>query len=129
MRVGLLGECSGMIRDAFLARGHDAISCDLKPTEQPGPHIVGDYMRQDWREFDLLIAHPDCTYLCVSGLHWNKRRKDRKEKTTAALEHVRDLWQMMDESGAAHALENPVGCINSRIRRATQIVQPWQFGD
>lgn len=75
MKVAVLCEFSGTVRDAFIRRGHEAISCDLLDTESPGPHIKGDCLAQDWSGYDLVIAHPPCTYLCASGLHWNKRRR------------------------------------------------------
>ena len=126
MKVGVLCEFSGIVRDAFLKRGHDAISCDLLGTESPGPHIKGDLFDQDWSGFDLLIMHPTCTYLCVSGLHWNKRRPERAEKTEDALLFVQ---RMMEIQVSRYALENPIGCISTRIRKPDQVVQPWWFGD
>lgn len=125
LKVGVLCEFSGTVRDAFIRHGHDAISCDLLDTEAPGPHIKGDCLEQDWSGYDLLIMHPPCTYLSVSGLHWNKRRPGRAEKTEEALEFVRRL---MDLPVPRFCLENPVSCISSRIRKPDQIVQPHQFG-
>jgi len=125
MKVGILCEFSGIVRDAFIKKGHDAISCDLLDTESPGPHIVGDCLAQDWSGFDLLICHPPCTYLCSSGLHWNKRVAGRSKKTEDALAFVSCLLGM----DVPHiALENPVGCISTRIRKYDQKIQPWQFG-
>jgi len=129
MNVLLAGECSGVVRDAFRRRGHDAISCDLKPTEVEGPHIICNYMLLDWRNFELIIIHPDCTYLCSSGLHWNARRPERAILTEKAVEFVFKVRDKLDESGADWALENPIGCLSSRWRKPDQIVQPWQFGD
>ena len=125
MRVAILCEFSGVVRDAFLRRGHDAVSCDLLPTESPGPHIQGDCLAQDWSKHDLVIAHPPCTYLCSSGLHWNKRRPGRQEKTEEALRFVRAI---MDLPVPKICVENPVGCISTRIGRPQQTVQPWMFG-
>lgn len=125
MRVGILCERSGTVRDAFLARGHDAVSCDLHPSRRPGPHIQGDCLAQDWRGFDLLIMHPDCTYLTSSGLHWNRRRPERQEHTEAAIRFVLDLMALPVDR---LALENPIGCLSTRYRRPDQIIQPWQFG-
>jgi hypothetical protein len=125
MRVLIACEYSGTARDAFRAAGHDAMSCDLLPTDRPGPHYQGDVfdiIRDGW---DLMIAHPPCTYLCASGLHWNKRRPDRAEKTEAALAFVQAL---LDAPIERIALENPIGCISTRIRKPDQTVQPWQFG-
>lgn len=129
MRVLVTHECSGIVREAFAARGHDAWSCDLKDTETPGQHIQGDALEVirvgGW---DLLIMHPECTYLAVSGLHWNGRVDGRKAKTDAAIRHVEALLEEGERVGR-YALENPVGCISSRIREPDQIIQPWQFGD
>lgn len=127
MRVLVGCESSGTVRDAFIRAGHDAVSCDLLPTEAPGPHIQGDLLDVIARErFDLGIFHPPCTYLCSSGLHWNKRRPERPALTEQALGFVRAL---MASSIPAWAIENPIGCISDRIRPPDQIIQPWQFGD
>lgn len=125
MRVLVACEYSGRVRDAFLALGYDAMSCDLLPTDAPGPHYQGDVrdlLNDGW---DLMIAHPPCTYLCSSGLHWNKRRPQRAQMTEEALEFVR---QLLDAPIDRIALENPVGCISTRIRKPDQTIQPWQFG-
>lgn len=125
MRVLVACEFSGTVRDAFIAAGHDAMSCDLLPTDMPGPHYHGDVRNVMYSEWDLMIAHPPCTYLCSSGLHWNKRRPERAAQTEAALEFVRML---LDASIPRIALENPIGCISTRIRKPNQIIQPHQFG-
>jgi len=78
MKVLVACEYSGIVRDAFIARGHDAMSCDLLPTESPGPHYQGDVMEIINDGWDMMIAHPPCTFLCSSGLHWNKRRPGRE---------------------------------------------------
>ena len=125
MRVLIACEYSGTVRDAFRAAGHDAVSCDLLPTDSPGPHYQGDVfdiIRDGW---DMMIAHPPCTYLWSSGLHWNKRRPERAAQTEAALAFVEAL---LDAPIPRIALENPIGCIGTRIRKADQTIQPWQFG-
>ena len=126
MKVLVACEFSGTVRDAFRALGHDAMSCDFLPSERPGPHHQGDVrdvLRQRW---DLMIAHPPCTYLASSGLHWNSRVKGRAEKTEEALAFVQML---MEASGAAAwCIENPIGCISTRLRKPDQIIQPWQYG-
>lgn len=125
MRVLIACEYSGAVRDAFTALGHEAMSCDLLPTESPGAHYQGsvlDVLNDDW---DLMIAHPPCTYLCSSGLHWNKRSPGRTAKTESALEFVRSL---LNAPIPRIALENPVGCISTRIRKPDQYVQPYNFG-
>jgi len=124
-RVLVACEFSGIVRDAFIAAGHDAVSCDLLPSERPGPHYQGDITTYGplWRgEFDLLIAHPPCTYLAVSGARW---MASRPEKVAEALTFVQLL---LDAPIRRIALENPVSIISSRIRKPEQIIQPWQFG-
>src|SRR3990172_3650394 len=130
MRVLVACEFSGIVRDAFIAKGHDAISCDLLPSERPGPHIQGDVCEILENGWDLMIAHPPCTYLCSSGLHWNKRVPGRDRLTHEAMLLVLNL---MGDGFIAHgiqkvALENPIGCISSKYRKPDQIIQPWQFG-
>jgi len=124
-RILVACEFSGTVRDAFKARGWDAWSCDLLPTETPGQHIQGDALTILADGWDMMIAHPPCTYLCASGLHWNKRRPTRATQTEEALGFVRRL---LDAPIARIAVENPIGCIATRIRPADQIIQPWQFG-
>lgn len=183
MRVLVACEFSGAVRDAFIALGHDAWSCDMLPTEIVGPHYQGDVLdlldgwqpvqfagelelcnycdeplclnhykhfsecpclgpTQDGVEYkmvgevllgrpvssphwDLMIAHPPCTYLCSSGLHWNTRVPGREEKTQESLDFVRKL---MDAPIDRIAIENPIGRIGTAIRPADQVIQPWQFG-
>jgi site-specific DNA-cytosine methylase len=125
MRVLVACEFSGVVRDAFTRRGHYAMSCDLIDTESPGQHYVGDVLDVLHDNWDLMIAHPPCTYLSVSGIHWNNRVPGRAEKTEKALEFVRAL---LDAPIEMIALENPVSVISSRIRKPGQSIQPWQFG-
>jgi hypothetical protein len=110
------------VRDAFAARGHDAWSCDLLPTERLGNHIHGDVLQHLHRNWDLMIAHPPCTHLAVSGARWFK---DKQIEQAEALDFVRRL---LDAPISRIALENPISIISSRIRKPTQIIQPWQFG-
>ena len=123
MKVLVACEFSGVVRDAFIQRGHDATSCDFLPTESKGPHLrcdVRDILDKGW---DLMIAHPPCTHLAVSGARWFKG----KEKEQAeALDFIRTL---LDAPINKIALENPVGIISSQIRKPDQIIQPWQFGE
>ena len=126
MRVLVACEYSGAVRDAFRARGHDAISCDLLPTDVDGPHYRGDVFDVIGDGWDLMVAHPPCTYLSSSGLHWNGRVEGRAAKTEDALAFVRAL---LDAPIPRIAVENPVGCIGTRIRKADQTIQPHQFGD
>jgi hypothetical protein len=126
MKVLVAFEYSGKVRDAFIRKGHDAISCDLRETESPGPHIVGDVFEiLDDDSFDLLIAHPPCTFLASSGLHWNGHIEGRAEKTERALDDVRRVFASRIKR---KAIENPRGCISTRIRPATQYIQPYWFG-
>jgi site-specific DNA-cytosine methylase len=122
MRVLVACEYSGVVRDAFAALGHDAWSCDLLPTEHLGNHINGDVLQHLHRGWDLMIAHPPCTHLAVSGARWFK---DKLQEQAAALDFVRRL---LDAPIPRIALENPVSIISSRIRKPDQIIQPWQFG-
>jgi site-specific DNA-cytosine methylase len=126
VRVLVACEYSGVVRDAFLARGHDAISCDLLPTDSPGPHYQGDVLdgTLDLSSFDLMICHPPCTHLAVSGARWfAEKRADGRQQ--AALEFVRRL---LDAPVPRIALENPVSIISSQVRKPDQVIQPWQFG-
>jgi hypothetical protein len=125
MRVLVACEYSGVVRDAFLARGHDAMSCDLLPTDVPGPHYQGDVrdvLNDGW---DLMVAHPPCTYLSVSGMHWTRRGLRDPQLTEDALGFVRLL---LDAPIEMIGLENPVSVISTRIRKPDQIIQPYHFG-
>jgi hypothetical protein len=124
MKVLVACEYSGAVRDAFIAAGHDAISCDLLPTDVPGPHYQGDVFDIINDGFDLMIAHPPCTHLCVSGLHWNNRGRGW-HGTEDALEFFRRL---LNADIPRIAIENPIGIASTRIRPADQTIQPWQFG-
>lgn len=125
MNVAVLCEFSGIVREAFRARGHHAVSYDLLPSEQPGPHVQGDVREADLSWAELVIAHPPCTYLCASGLHWNKRRPEREALTLEALTFIRWIFALPVRR---IALENPVGRISTAIRKPNQIIQPYQFG-
>ena len=122
MKVLIACEYSGAVRDAFIRQGHDAMSCDLLPTDSPGNHYHGnvfDVINDDW---DLMIGHPPCTHLAVSGARWFK---DKVEEQKEALAFVQRL---MDAPIERIAIENPVSVISSRIRKPDQIIQPWMFG-
>ncbi len=125
MRVLVACEYSGTVRDAFRRAGHDAMSCDLLPTEAPGPHCQGDVRDVLDDGWDLMVAHPPCTYLSVSGMHWTTRGLRDPQLTEDALTFVRLL---LEAPVPRIALENPVSVISSRIRKPDQIVQPWMFG-
>jgi hypothetical protein len=125
MRILVACEYSGTVRDAFIRAGHDALSCDLLPTDAPGPHYQGNVMDVIGNGFDLMIAHPPCTYLSVSGMHWTARGLRDPQLTTDALAFV---CLLMDAPIPRIAIENPVSIISSRIRKPDQIIQPWMFG-
>lgn len=122
LRVLVACEFSGAVRDAFRRQGCVAFSCDLLPSEEVGAHLQGDvrqFLHLDW---DIMVAHPPCTDLAVSGARWFK---DKAEGQAASLQFVRDLMA----APIPHiAIENPISIISSRIRKPDQIIQPWQFG-
>lgn len=125
MKALVACEFSGVVRSAFRERGHDAWSCDLLPAEDGSEHhFQGDALSviRENRGWDLLIAHPPCTYLSVSGARWFKTRSFEQEQ---ALDFV---WELLNAPVPRIALENPISVISSRIRKPDQIIQPWQFG-
>ena len=125
MRLLVACEYSGTVRDAFIRRGHDAMSCDLLPTDAPGPHYQGDVADIINDGWDMMIARPPCTYLSVSGMHWTARGLRDPQLTEDALAFVKFL---MDAPIERIAIENPISVISSRIRKPDQIINPWQFG-
>lgn len=133
MRVLVACEFSGVVRDAFLARGHAAVSCDLLPTEAPGPHIQGDvldYLDDGW---DLMIAHPPCTYLANSGVRWlyDANKKFDPKRYSRMQRAVKFFTKLLDANIPRIAIENPIMHKYARtlIKSSyTQIIQPWQFG-
>lgn len=132
LRVLVGCEFSGVVRDAFVALGCDAMSCDLLPTESPGPHFQGDIFEAlKIKRWDLLIAHPPCTYLTVTGNRWYKpeyaeRYPTRQQDRGYAME----FFMGIANCGVPRiAIENPVGVMSSNWRKPDQIIQPWQFGD
>lgn len=116
-------EYTGVVRDAFRARGHDAWSCDIRPSEKEGQHYEGDVLDVLHRNWDLMIAHPPCTHLASSGARWFK------DKHAQQYEALRFVEQLMNAPIPRICIENPVGIISTRIRKPDQIVQPWMFGD
>lgn len=123
MKVLVACEYSGVVRDSFTRLGHEAMSCDLLPSERPdGRHYQGDIRDVIDDGWDLMIAHPPCTHLAVSGARWFK---DKQVEQAEALAFVKLL---LDAPVGRIALENPVSIISSRIRKPDQIIQPWQFG-
>ena len=124
MRVLVACEFSGIVRDAFIEAGHDAMSCDLLPTEAPGPHYQGDVRDVLYAGWDLMVAHPPCTHLAVSGGPWmEEKRQDGRQ--AVALSFVRELAAAPIER---IAIENPVSVLSTLWREPDQIVQPWQHG-
>lgn len=122
MRVLIACEYSGVVREAFTRHGWDAWSCDLLPTEQPGNHIQGDVLTILSNGWDMMVAHPPCTHLAVSGARWFS---EKQEQQAEALRFVADLMAAPIEH---IAIENPVSIISTRIRKADQLIQPYQFG-
>lgn len=130
MRILVACEFSGIVREAFKARGHDAWSCDLLPTEMPGQHIQDDVLKYLDENWDMVIAHPPCTFLAVSGNKWMKqeyqnrfpnRQQQRKEAITFFME-------LANCNIPKICIENPVGIMSTQWRKPDQIIQPWQFG-
>jgi hypothetical protein len=126
MKVLVACEQSGVVRNAFMALGHDAYSCDLLPSDDNSYcHVVRDAVEMIWScSWDLVIAHPPCTYLCSSGLHWNKRIEGRQQLTSDACE----FFMQFTKLPCAWAIENPIGCMSRIYRKPDQIIQPYQFG-
>lgn len=126
MKVLIGCEFSGVVRNAFIKNGFDATSCDLLPTDSPGPHYqsdIKDIINENW---DLMICFPPCTYLCSSGQHWTTRGLRDQKLTEDALDFVKFL---LDAPIKHIALENPIGIINTRIRKPDQMIQPYEFGE
>lgn len=124
MRVLIACEYSGRVRDAFRALGHDAMSCDLLPTEAPGPHYEGDVRDVLHYPWDLMVAHPPCTHLSVSGArHFDAKRQDGRQQAAVSF------FMMLAKADIPRiAIENPVCIMSSLWRKPDQTLQPWQFG-
>lgn len=122
MKVLIACEFSGIVRDAFIAKGHDAMSCDLLPTERPGPHYHGDVLEILNDGWDMMIAHPPCTRLAVSGARWFK------DKMTEQAEAIKFFMALANALILKIAIENPVSIMSTKWRKPDQIIQPWQFG-
>ena len=125
MKVLVACEYSGIVRDAFAAKGHDAWSCDILSTESPGNHFQGDVLEHLDKGWDLMIAHPPCTHLAVSGARWFTEGKKPWSLQTEALDFVRKLLNAPIDK---IALENPVSVISTKIRKPNQIIQPFEYG-
>jgi len=122
MKVLIACEFSGIVRDEFIKRGHNAISCDLLDTEKPGKHYKGNVYDIINNEWDMMIAFPPCTHLAVSGARWFKYKQREQFEALYFVAHL--LGAQIPKI----ALENPIGVISTKIRKPDQIIQPWQFG-
>lgn len=125
MKILIACEFSGVVRDAFAKKGHDVISCDLLPTEKEGNHYRGDVMDIIDDGFDMMIAFPPCTYLCIAGLHYSKKDSVRMKKTIEAYNFFMLLY---NASIKKICIENPVGYISTAFRKPDQIINPFNFG-
>ena len=124
MKILIACEYSGVVRDAFIKLGHDAISCDLLPTDAPGPHYQGDVRDLMNYPFDLMIAHPPCTHLSVSGArHFAEKRMDGRQQTAVSF-----FMMLAKYDIPMIAIENPVCIMSSLYRKPDQVIQPWQYG-
>lgn len=129
MKVLIACEFSGIVRDAFIARGHDAMSCDLLPSERPGPHYQGfleEYFNPAAQDWDLVIAHPPCTHLASSGARWFKEKRESGEQDDAI-----NFFYWIIENCSKYSklcIENPIGIMSTKYRKPDQIIQPWMFG-
>jgi site-specific DNA-cytosine methylase len=124
VKVLIACEFSGTVRDAFIEKGHDAISCDLLPTETPGPHYQGDVFNIIDYGFDLMIAHPPCTHLSVSGArYFAEKCIDGRQQTAVSF-----FKKLVKSDIEMIAIENPVSIMSTLYRKPDQIIQPWQFG-
>jgi len=122
VRVLVACEYSGRVRDAFIRKGHDAVSCDILPTDVPGPHLNCDVRLVLDDGWDLMIAHPPCTHLAASGARWFA---DKLEEQQAAIEFFMTLTSAPIKK---IAVENPVGIMSSKWRKPDQYIQPWEYG-
>jgi site-specific DNA-cytosine methylase len=124
MKVLIACEYSGVVREAFAARGHEAMSCDILPTEIDGNHYEGDVRDVLDYPWDLMIAHPPCTHLSVSGAkHFAEKRKDGRQQSGVSF-----FMSLMKSDIPMIAVENPISIISTLYRKPDQIIQPWQFG-
>lgn len=126
MRILVACEYSGVVRDAFTAKGHYVMSCDLLDTESLGPHYKGNVLDVLYDGWDLMIAHPPCTYFSRAGIQFLHKQPDRHEKLLQSFEFVKLLWKAPIEK---IAIENPVGWLNTHWGKPSQIIHPWYFGD
>lgn len=142
MKIAVLCEVSGRVREAFLKKGHAAVSCDLRPTDIPGPHIQGDICNYFWGNFDMVIAFPPCTFLTCSANRWlyhpedknlsvDLRRRhplypNRLKDQKKAVNFVKYIWNLPVEK---ICIENPVGVLSTQFLQPSQYIHPYMFGD
>ena len=124
MNVIIAGEESGIERDAFASRGHNAWSCDVKPSRRPGQHWQGDWREIEWRSFDLGIMHPECTHLAVSGARWFPAKRADGSQQAAIVEFL----YLAEAPVYASCVEQPISIMSTVYRKPDQIIQPWMFG-
>lgn len=140
LRILIACEFIGIVRDAFLAQGHDAISCDLLPTESPGPHIIGDVLPLLAKSWDLIIAHPPCTFLSFAGERWFYHPEDKGLEIRRPHPRFPNRWNdrqkgaeffmaCINANAPRICVENPRGAMTKLYRKADQEIQPWQFGE
>jgi hypothetical protein len=122
MKILIACEFSGIVRDAFKARGHNAISCDLLKTAKPGKHYQGNVLDIMGNGWDMMIAHPPCTHLCVSGARWFKDKQEEQKEAIAFF------MCLINAPIPKIAVENPIGIMSTHYHKPSQIIQPWQFG-
>ena len=118
-------EFSGIVRDAFIANGHNAMSCDIEPTERQGPHYQGDVFDIIDDDWDMMIAHPPCTYLAVSGNRW---MVDNSERQLFRLHAIHFFMKLANADIPKICIENPVGIMSTKWRKPDQYIQPWEHG-
>jgi len=126
MRIIIACECSGVVREAFRKKGHDAFSCDIQPADDNSPyHLQGDIFKFYLEKWDMMIAHPECKYLCITANKWYKNNPERWQARVDALIFVKRLMEFPIKK---IAIENPVGAISTAIRKPDQYIQPFQYG-
>lgn len=125
MRVLIACEFSGIVRDAFSAKGHDAWSCDLLPSERQGNHIQDDVLQHLQDGWDMVLGFPPCTFLCNSGVRWLKGNSERQTNRQNAIRFVKTIW---DAPCERVCIENPIGCLSTAWMKPSQIIQPFDHG-
>ena len=127
LKILIACEFSGIVRDHFRSQGHHAASCDLLPSDRPGPHYQGDVMEIIDYDFDLVIAFPPCTHLASSGARWfpEKRADGRQQE---GIDFFMKFVEFHKQTGVPVAIENPIGIMSTKYRKPDQIIHPWQFG-